>query len=73
MARKTYGIEAKIDFDDESRHQHALKLIRMTAKTLLTQLNLLADGRAPKVIIRTEDLFEGVEDIPLNEEGADET
>lgn len=67
MARKTYSIDVKVNFDDESRHEQAMALIRKAARTLKTQMNLLADGRTPQVAIRTEDLFEGVEDIPLEE------
>ena len=68
MARKTYSIDAKISFEDENRHEQALAIVRKSARTLLTQLSLLADGKQPQVAIRTEDLFEGVENIDLHDQ-----
>ena len=72
MPLRTYTIELKVLFDDESRNDMALKLVRRAAKTLLTQASLITDGRQPKVHIHSEDVIEGIDpNLPLNEEGAE--
>lgn len=57
--RKTYQIELKIDFEDKDRHKIAAHLMRKAARTILTQANMIADGREPQISFRTDDFFEG--------------
>lgn len=70
--RKTYSIELKVDFDDEKRHAMALKLCRIAARRLLTQVALIADNRPPQIGILSEDFFEGGTVEGLSEIGEDE-
>lgn len=57
--RKTYDIQLKIDFDDPSRHKIAMHFMRKAARTILTQANMIADGREPQIALTTDDFFEG--------------
>jgi hypothetical protein len=57
--RKTYTIDLKIDFDDDTRHKVMLHLSRKMARMLLTQAALIADNRQPQVALTCDDFFEG--------------
>lgn len=71
--RRTYQIELKIDFDDESRHDELVPALQRAAQKLLTQATLLADTqRKPQVAIRSEDFFLGNDDINLLPKDDDE-
>ena len=65
MARKTYSLDLKIDFEDQTRHAMMEKLLRRLAKQVLTQATLLADGRQPQVALRSEDFFMGNDEIQV--------
>lgn len=68
MARKTYRIELKIDFNDDANHEVMLGIARQYARDLLGSAMLLQDGRKPAVALITDDSFHGVDEIDLLEE-----
>lgn len=68
MARKTYRIELKIDFNDDTRHEHLVAVCKQYARDLLASAMLLQDGRPPAVALITDDTFAGNEVISVMEE-----
>lgn len=68
MARKTYRIELKIDFNDDNNHEVMLGIAKQYARDLLGSAMLLQDGRKPAVALMTDDSFHGVDEIDLLEE-----
>jgi len=68
MARKTYRIELKIDFNDDTRHEALFMVAKQYARDLLASAMLLQDGRKPVVALITDDTFAGNEEINLLEE-----
>lgn len=72
---RTYTIELRCDFDDESRYGVILDAIKMEAKALLTTASLIQDNRRkPQIAVSGGDFFFGTEDISLvddGEEGSD--
>jgi len=63
--RKTYSIQLKINFDDDSRHDIAMEMMREAAKMVLTRATLIADNRKPQVVLQSEDYFEGITEPAL--------
>lgn len=68
MARKTYRIELKIDFNDDSSHEVMLGIAKQYARDLLASSMLLQDGRKPAVALMTDDSFHGTDEIDLLDE-----
>lgn len=68
MSRKTYRIELKMDFSDDTRHEALLMVTKQYTRDLLASAMLLQDGRAPQVALITDDIFEGTEQISVLEE-----
>lgn len=67
MARKTYRIELKVDFNDDTRHRHMIEVAKEKARELLASSMLLQDGRAPQIALVTDDNFYGHDDIDVVE------
>lgn len=65
MTRKVYRIELKIDFDDDSRHEHMVNVMTQYARDTLASAMLLADNRKPMVALISDDSFVGTEEIEL--------
>lgn len=65
MARKTYRIELKIDFNDDSRHDTMKMVATQFARDFLGASMLLQDGRKPDIAIICDDAFVGREEIEL--------
>ena len=65
MARKTYRIELKIDFNDDARHDALMSVARQYARDLLGSAMLLQDGRKPACVLMTDDTFTGMEEIDI--------
>lgn len=65
MARKTYRIELKMDFEDDANHAILLDIAKQYARDLLGSAMLLQDGRKPAVALMTDDSFFGIEEIDL--------
>ena len=65
MARKTYRIELKMDFNDDSRHEALVSVVQQFARDLLGAAMLLQDGRKPDIAIISDDSFTGREEIEL--------
>jgi hypothetical protein len=65
MARKTYRIELKIDFNDDTRHDALMSVARQYARDLLGSAMLLQDGRKPACVLMTDDTFTGMEEIDI--------
>lgn len=65
MARKTYRIELKIDFNDNSSHEILLGIAKQYARDFLASAMLLQDGRKPAVALLTDDSFHGVDEIDV--------
>lgn len=65
MARKTYRIELKIDFDDDTRHDALMSVAKQYARDLLGSAMLLQDGRKPACVLMTDDTFTGMEEIDI--------
>jgi hypothetical protein len=68
MTRKTYRIELKIDFADDTRHELVEQLVRQYGRDLLSSTMLLQDGRKPLVALVVDDSFVGTEEIELMDE-----
>ena len=68
MSRKTYRIELKMDFNDDTRHEALISVAKQYARDLLASAMLLQDGRPPQVALITDDTFEGMEKISIIEE-----
>lgn len=65
MARKTYRIELKIDFNDDTRHDALMSVAKQYARDLLGSAMLLQDGRKPACVLMTDDTFTGMEEIDI--------
>jgi hypothetical protein len=65
MARKTYRIELKMDFDEDARHDILTNLIKQYARDILGSAMLLQDGRKPAVAFFTDDTFTGMEELEI--------
>lgn len=65
MARKTYRIELKIDFNDETRHEALKEVAMQYARDLLGSAMLLQDGRRPACALFMDDSFVGMEEIDI--------
>ena len=65
MARKTYRIELKVDFDDDARHEALLEVAKQYARDFLGSAMLLQDGRKPACVLATDDTFVGMEEIDI--------
>lgn len=63
--RKTYRIELKIDFNDDTRHEALLEVAKQYARDLLGSAMLLQDGRRPACVLMTDDTFIGQEEIDI--------
>ena len=68
MANKTYRIELKINFGDDTNHEIMLGIAKQYARDLLGSAMLLQDGRKPAVALMTDDAFHGIDEIDLLEE-----
>lgn len=62
---RTYTIELRADFIDESKHEILLGMAREKARELMTCAVLLKDKREPQVAFQTGDLFEGNKELEL--------
>lgn len=71
--RRTYTLEVKIDFDDESRHDQMRKVLREAGRSAYALALLLADNRQPMIALRSEDFFEGTQEILIKDDEDDET
>lgn len=67
MSRRTYRIELKIDFSDDSRHDVMETLVRQYGRDLLSSAMLVQDGRKPLVALFIDDSFVGTDEISLLE------
>ena len=65
MARKTYRIELKIDFDDDARHVALLEVAKEMARNFVSSAMLLADNRKPQIALITDDAFIGQDEINI--------
>lgn len=68
MGSRTFKIELRVEFDDESKYDLLRGALRSTARKLLTQAVMLADVRRPQVYIESESFAEGTEKISLTED-----
>ena len=68
MARKTYRIELKIDFQDDTRHAALIEVAKQYARDFLASAMLLQDGRPPAAVLMTDDSFVGMEEVSILEE-----
>lgn len=69
MARKTYRIELKIDFTEESNHEIMIGIAKQYARDLLGSAMLLQDRGKPQVALITDDSFHGSDEIDIMPEG----
>lgn len=65
MTLRTYKIELRVDFDDETKNPIIEAAMRMAGKHVLTSAMLLADKRAPTIALWGGDMFEGEKEINL--------
>jgi len=68
VSRKTYRIELKIDFNDDTRHEALIMVAKQYARDFLASAMLLQDGRKPMAALITDDTFAGNEEINILEE-----
>lgn len=69
MSRKTYVIELKAEFDDETRHAALQKILRRAARQIYTSAMLLNDKERakPQIALHSEDFFAGTEQLTIKE------
>jgi hypothetical protein len=65
MARKTYRIELKIDFNDDSRHEALIGVAKQYARDFLASATLLQDRTRPACVLITDDTFVGMEEVSI--------
>jgi len=65
MSRKTYRIELKIDFNDDTRHDALKEVAMQYARDFLGSAMLLQDGRRPACVLMADDTFVGMEEIDI--------
>lgn len=65
MSRRTYRIELKVDFNDNSSHEIMTGIAKQYARDLLGSAMLLQDGRKPAVALMTDDSFHGIDEIDI--------
>lgn len=70
MSRRTYRIELKIDFADDSNHEHMMAIAKQYARDLLGSAMLLQDKTKPAVVLMGEDSFHNFDEVELLEESA---
>lgn len=68
MGSRTFTIQLRVEFDDESKYDTMRNILRVSARKLLTQATMIADARRPQVYIESDSWAEGNESINLNEE-----
>lgn len=67
-ATKTYTIELRVDFEEESKHDVVTEVFRGKAREILTTVFMLKDSkREPQITFSTGDLFEKNSDIEIIE------
>lgn len=54
---KTYKIELRVNFQDKTRYDAILEIVRESARELLTTAMLLKDKREPRIAVQAGDLF----------------
>lgn len=74
MARMTYTIELKVEFDDQTRHKAVQKILRDAARRILTSSMLLADKERvkPQVAFYSDNFFEGTTTLSIQELTSDD-
>jgi hypothetical protein len=69
MTRKTYRVELKIDFEDDTRHVQMAELLKKTAREVYSVATLLHDGKGkPLIALISDDAFNGQEELGIGEE-----
>jgi hypothetical protein len=68
MGSRTFRIELRVEFDDETKYDLIRGALRSTARKLLTQAVMIADVRRPQVYIESDSFAEGNEKISLSED-----
>lgn len=69
---RTYTIELRADFVEESKHDILLEAAREKARELLSTALLLKDKREPQISLECGDMFERNKDLEImgeNERG----
>jgi len=62
---RTFKIEMRVDFKDESKYDAVAEVIRELARGAFTTAKLLEDSRPTKIVLESGDLFMGTEEIAL--------
>lgn len=62
---RTYTIELRADFQDESKYDILLEAARGTARELLGTALMLKDKRDPQISLQSGDMFERNTDMNL--------
>lgn len=68
---RTFLIEIRCDFQDDSKYDLMTTAAREAARGLLTHAILLKDKRDPNITLQSGDLFEGNKEIELITEGGE--
>lgn len=63
--QRTFTITVKCDFKDGERYAAIKEVVRDAAQSIYSLAVMLADSKPPAISIKSEDLFEGTEDIKL--------
>jgi hypothetical protein len=67
--QRQYTLEVRVDFQDENKKLAMVQLMRIAARQLQANAMLLADGGAkPQIVLFSEDMFAGHEDIEAMED-----
>lgn len=65
---RTFKIELRVDFEDDSRYEIMLASVRDAARQLVTTAEMLRDRREPKITVDEGDVFRRDKDISILED-----
>lgn len=65
---RTYTLELKVHFDEESRYEIVKNHLKEQARETLSVCLLLAGDRTPQIALHSQDFFHGNEDLEITEE-----
>ena len=64
--QRTYTIEIRCEYIDESRYTYVEEAMRSAAQDIIAVAKVLTDKKDPVISLRSDDRFEGAADIELS-------
>lgn len=68
MGIRTYSIELRMRLEDETRFDAVERMMRQSAQQVLTKATLVTDKHPPQVAFKSEDFFEGTEELRVRDD-----